>query len=75
MKNTAGGLMNTEYVHCPKPPPSRRASRPSGKRIFLGNAKYTLLVDAQDQLGHPVPLARLFLHQGNQPLASLAAEQ
>jgi len=74
-EDTAGGLMNTEYVALPETATVADALEALKQNEDLLESLNTLfLVDQQERLKGAVPLARLFLHQGHQPLASLAAE-
>jgi len=74
-EDTAGGLMNTEYVALPETATVADALRALQLNEDLLETLNTLfLIDSQERLTGSVPLARLFLHQGDQRLASLAAE-
>ena len=74
-EDTAGGLMNTEYVALPETATVADALEALKQNEDLLETLNTLfLVDDQERLKGAVPLARLFLHQGGQPLSSLAAE-
>ena len=74
-EDTAGGLMNTEYVALPEAATVADALEALKQNEDLLETLNTLfLVDDQERLKASVPLARLFLHQGSQPLSSLAAE-
>jgi magnesium transporter len=74
-EDTAGGLMNTEYVALPRNATVADALEALKQNEDLLETLNTLfLVDDQEQLIGVVPLARLFLHQGAQLLSALAAE-
>jgi sporulation protein YlmC with PRC-barrel domain/CBS domain-containing protein len=74
-EDTAGGLMNTEYVALPVTATVADALQALKENEDLLETLNTLfLVDDQEVLVASVPLARLFLHEGSQPLSSLAAE-
>src|SRR5450631_2401173 len=74
-EDTAGGLMNTEYVALPVTATVADALRALKDNEDLLETLNTLfLVDHQERLKGSVPLARLFLHQGDQLLSTLAAE-
>ena len=74
-EDTAGGLMNTEYVALPVTATVADALRALKDNEDLLETLNTLfLIDEQETLVASVPLARLFLHEGSQLLSSLAAE-
>lgn len=74
-EDTAGGLMNTEYVALPVNATVADALQALKQNEDLLETLNTLfLVDDQERLMASVPLARLFLHQGDVLLGSLAAE-
>jgi Mg/Co/Ni transporter MgtE len=74
-EDTAGGMMNTEYVALPENATVADAIAALKSNEELLEALNTLfLVDAEEHLKGAVPLARLFLHEGTQPLAELAVE-
>jgi len=74
-EDSAGGLMNTEYVALPETATVADALEALRQNEDLLETLNTLfLVDHEKRLKGAVPLARLFLHQGSQPLCSLAAE-
>src|SRR5665213_609921 len=74
-EDTAGGLMNTEYVSLPDTATVADALRALKDNEDLLETLNTLfLVDHEERLKGSVPLARLFLHQGDQLLSTLAAE-
>src|SRR5580704_12010942 len=74
-EDTAGGMMNTEYVALSDAATVADALRTLKNNEELLESLNTLfLVDAGDRLKAAVPLARLFLHEGATPLQSLATE-
>jgi len=74
-EDTAGGLMNTEYVALKEEATVADAlAALKGNEELLENLNTLFLVDAEDRLKGTVPLARLFLHEGATPLATLASE-
>jgi magnesium transporter len=74
-EDTAGGMMNTEYVALPEAATVADALLALRENEELLESLNTLfLVDAGEHLKAAVPLARLFLHEGAIPLRSLAAE-
>ena len=67
--------MNTEYVALPETATVADALRALRQNEDLLETLNTLfLVDHEERLQGTVPLARLFLHQGEQLLSTLAAE-
>jgi len=74
-EDTAGGLMNTEYVMLPETATVADALRAlKENEDLLETLNTLLLVDDEERLKGSVPLARLFLHQGDQLLSTLSAE-
>ncbi len=74
-EDTAGGLMNTEYVALRDTATVGDALQALRQNEDLLESLNTLfLVDGEERLTASVPLARLFLHQGDTLLRSLAAE-
>jgi len=74
-EDTAGGMMNTEYVALKEDATVADALAALKKNEeLLENLNTLFLVDSEDRLKGAVPLARLFLHDGATPLMSLAAE-
>ena len=74
-EDTAGGLMNTEYVALRDDATVADALTALQKNEDLLETLNTLfLIDEQERLVASVPLARLFLHQGGTLLRSLATE-
>ena len=74
-EDTAGGLMNTEFVALDEKATVADALRVLKEREeMLENLNTLFLVDREERLKGTVPLARLFLHEGVTPLASLAHE-
>jgi magnesium transporter len=74
-EDTAGGMMNTEYVALKEAATVADAlNELKVQEELLENLNTLFLVDDQGQLKAAVPLARLFLREGATPLASLAAE-
>lgn len=74
-EDTAGGLMNTQYVALNEHATVADALQALKEHEdVLENLNTLFLVDANERLKATVPLARLFLHEGTKPLASLAPE-
>lgn len=74
-EDTAGGMMNTEYVALPEPSTVADAiTALKSNEELLESLNTIFLVDASERLTGAVPLARLFLHEGATPLRDLAAE-
>jgi len=74
-EDTAGGMMNTEFVSLPEHATVADALRALKQNEDLLESLNTMfLVDAQDRLKAAVPLARLFLHEGATELAMLASD-
>ncbi|HEY1756880.1 MAG TPA: CBS domain-containing protein [Bryobacteraceae bacterium] len=74
-EDTAGGMMNTEYVALPEPSTVADAiAALKTNEELLETLNTIFLVDAQERLTGAVPLARLFLHEGAKPLRELAVE-
>ncbi|HEV2199861.1 MAG TPA: CBS domain-containing protein [Bryobacteraceae bacterium] len=74
-EDTAGGLMNTEYLALGEKATvadALEALKANESLVESVNSLY--LVDAEERLKAAVPLARLFLHEAATPLMSLAAE-
>ncbi|HEY4364711.1 MAG TPA: CBS domain-containing protein [Bryobacteraceae bacterium] len=74
-EDTAGGMMNTEYVALDQAATVADAIQTLKVSEELLEALNTIfLIDSAEQLVGAVPLARLFLHEGATPLRDLAAE-
>jgi len=74
-EDTAGGMMNTEYVSLHENATVADALQALRANEELLETLNTLfLVDADEHLKGTVPLARLFLHEGATLLSSLAPE-
>jgi magnesium transporter len=74
-EDTAGGMMNTEYVALPETATVADAIQALKNNEELLESLNTLfLIDREEHLKAAVPLARLFLHEGSIPLKSLAME-
>jgi magnesium transporter len=74
-EDTAGGMMNTEFVSLHEHATVGDALQALKQNEDLLESLNTMfLVDGQERLKAAVPLARLFLHEGATPLASLASE-
>src|SRR6202167_1551106 len=74
-EDTAGGMMNTEYVALPEPSTVADAiAALKTNEELLETLNTIFLVDAKERLTGAVPLARLFLHEGAKPLRALAVE-
>ncbi|HEX3877231.1 MAG TPA: CBS domain-containing protein [Bryobacteraceae bacterium] len=73
--NTAGGMMNTEYISLHENASVMDAlSALRGNEDLLENLNTLFLVDADGKLAASVPLARLFLAAGEARLKDLASE-
>jgi magnesium transporter len=74
-EDTAGGLMNTEFLALPEAATVADAMAALRENEEdLDNIYSLFLVDRDEQLAAAVPLTRLFLASGDSPLRSLAAE-
>lgn len=74
-EDTAGGLMNTEYVALPEGSTVADAmTELRANEELLETLNTLFLVDVSDRLTGAVPLARLFVASGETPLKSLATE-
>ena len=74
-QDTAGGMMNTEYVALSESASVSNAIDTLREHEQLLESINTIfLVDAEERLAGAVPLARLFLHPGDTPLKQLGAE-
>jgi magnesium transporter len=74
--NTAGGMMNTEYVSLHENASVTDAlSALRGNEDLLENLNTLFLLDAEGRLAASVPLARLFIAAGAALLKELASEQ
>lgn len=74
-EDTAGGMMNTEYVALPESALVADALQSLRSHEGLLESLNTIfLVDENDHLKAAVPLARLFLHEGATPLKTLATD-
>lgn len=74
-EDTAGGLMNTEYVALPDTATVADAIKAlHGHEELLEYLNTLFLIDERERLIGAVPLARLFLQEGSKPLSELAAE-
>lgn len=74
-EDTAGGMMNTEFVSLPEHATVADALQALKQNEDLLESLNTMfLVDAQDRLKAAVPLARLFLHEGATELMMLASD-
>jgi magnesium transporter len=75
-EDTAGGLMNTEYVALPEATTVAGAMEfLRGQEDVLESLNVLFLVDPEGHLIATVPLARVFLASGDTTLASLAPEK
>jgi magnesium transporter len=74
-EDSAGGMMNTEYVALHESATVADAIRDLKLNEELLEALNTIfLLDAEERLTGAVPLARLFLHEGATPLRELAVD-
>jgi magnesium transporter len=74
-EDTAGGLMNTEYVALPAQATVADAMRALKDNEELLETLNTLfLIDGEERLMGAVPLARLFMHEGATLLSTLTTD-
>jgi magnesium transporter len=74
-EDSAGGLMNTEYVALPENITVAEAMEAlKAHEEILESLNTLFLVDQDERLTASVPLARLFIAAGSTPLKELAAE-
>jgi magnesium transporter len=74
-ENSAGGMMNTEYIALPEHATVSDAMRALKENEELLDTLNTLfLIDAQERLVAAVPVARLFVAAGSSALRDLASE-
>jgi sporulation protein YlmC with PRC-barrel domain len=74
-QNTAGGMMNTEYVALPHTATVAEAMEALRQNEeLLETLNVLFLIGADEKLTATVPLARLFMASGDTPLARLATE-
>jgi Mg/Co/Ni transporter MgtE len=74
-EDTAGGMMNTEYVRAARRRDCRgRAACASKQRRAAGESQHAVSDRRGGAAERRGSLARLFLHEGATPLKSLAAE-
>ncbi|MEQ1883592.1 MAG: CBS domain-containing protein [Bryobacteraceae bacterium] len=74
-EDTAGGLMNTEYIALPEEATVADAMAALKASEHLVETLNTLfLIDADEHLKGTVPIGRLFLHEGSTPLVELVAD-
>jgi Mg/Co/Ni transporter MgtE len=74
-EDTAGGLMNTEYVSLHENASVMDAlSALRGNEDLLESLNTLFLVDAEERLAGAIPLARLFVASGGARLKDLTAE-
>jgi magnesium transporter len=74
-EDTAGGMMNTEYVALHESATVADAIRElKVNEELLESLNTIFLLDSSEKLVGAVPLARLFLHEGATPLRELAVE-
>jgi sporulation protein YlmC with PRC-barrel domain len=75
-EDTAGGMMNTEYVALPDTATVAGAlEQLRGQEEVLESLNVLFLVDPEGRLKASVPLARIFMAAGETTLASLAPEK
>jgi magnesium transporter len=74
-EDTAGGMMNTEYLALGEHATVSEALEAlKANESLVESVNVLYLVDRDERLKAAVPLARLFLHEGSTPLMTLAAE-
>ncbi len=75
-EDTAGGMMNTEYVSLHANAKVNDAvAALKGHEELLESLNTLLLVDADERLAGAVPVARLFVASGDTPLKELSVER
>jgi magnesium transporter len=73
-EDTAGGMMNTEYLALPDTSTVADAIQAlRGNEELIETLNTLFLIDHEERLTGSVPIARLFLHEGSIPLATLAS--
>jgi sporulation protein YlmC with PRC-barrel domain len=73
-EDTAGGMMNTEYVALPDSATVADAIQAlKGNEELIETLNTLFLVDREERLTGSVPLARLFLHESSVVLSTLAS--
>jgi magnesium transporter len=73
-EDTAGGMMNTEYLALPDTCSVGDAIQAlKGNEELLETLNTLFLVDREERLTGSVPLARLFLHESSTPLTTLTS--
>jgi Mg/Co/Ni transporter MgtE len=74
-EDSAGGMMNTEYVALPDDATVEDAINAlKGNEELIETLNTLFLIDAGERLTGAVPVARLFLHEGSARLSTLAVE-
>src|SRR5713226_2957454 len=74
-ENTAGGMMNTEYIALPENARVADAlAALRGNEDLLENLNSLFLIDSDGRLAGAVPLARLFVASASTPLRDLMAD-
>jgi CBS domain-containing protein/sporulation protein YlmC with PRC-barrel domain len=74
-EDTAGGLMNTEYIHLHENATVADAVEAvRGNEELLETLNTLFLVDGEGRLAGAVPVARLFVAPGSSPLKALSSE-
>lgn len=74
-ENSAGGMMNTEYVALPENASVADAMAAlKGNEDLLESLNTLFLIDEEERLAAVIPVARLFLAAGNARLKELASE-
>ncbi len=75
-EDSAGGLMDTEYLTVSQTATVADAIQALRAMEDMPETLNTIfLVDAEDRLEASIPVARLFLHDGHTPLATLVSEK
>ena len=75
-EDSAGGLMDTEYLTVPQTATVADAIQALRAMEDMPETLNTIfLVDAEERLEASIPVARLFLHDTSEPLATLVSEK